>query len=159
MRQASALVNTSLRRQLRAQRLSSVAHTPAPVLRVDGRLGGVPPPPLRALGGLQALKASRRPPAPLLPGSTPRGVRHVTRATAPEDGSQKKVRLARASLGSDGQSGTCLTPSLGPPPDGLRGLGAQISQREFTEKAWEAVVSAPEMARGYQQQVRTLSHE
>ena len=99
MRQASALVTTSLRRQLRAQRLSSVAHTPAPVLRVDGRLGGVPPPPVRALGGLQALKASRRPPVPLLPGSTPRGVRLVTRATAPEDGSQKKVRRARASLG------------------------------------------------------------
>lgn len=30
----------------------------------------------------------------------------------------------------------------------------QISQREFTEKAWEAVVAAPEIARNYSQQVK-----
>jgi hypothetical protein len=30
----------------------------------------------------------------------------------------------------------------------------QISQREFTEKAWEAIVAAPEIARANQQQAR-----
>ncbi|KAL4458733.1 hypothetical protein ABPG75_013598 [Micractinium tetrahymenae] len=36
------------------------------------------------------------------------------------------------------------------------GGGKRISQNDFTEKAWEAIISAPEVARGYsQQQVET----
>lgn len=32
--------------------------------------------------------------------------------------------------------------------------GKRITQQEFTEKAWQAVVAAPEIATEYQQQVR-----
>jgi hypothetical protein len=34
------------------------------------------------------------------------------------------------------------------------GSGKRITQQEFTEKAWQAVVAAPEIATEYQQQVR-----
>jgi hypothetical protein len=37
------------------------------------------------------------------------------------------------------------------------GSGKRITQQEFTEKAWQAVVAAPEIATEYQQQVR-LQH-
>jgi hypothetical protein len=33
------------------------------------------------------------------------------------------------------------------------GSGKRITQQEFTEKAWQAVVAAPEIATEYQQQV------
>lgn len=36
------------------------------------------------------------------------------------------------------------------------GGGKRISQSDFTEKAWEAIISAPEVARGYSQQVQCL---
>lgn len=37
---------------------------------------------------------------------------------------------------------------------GGAGGGKRISQNDFTEKAWEAIISAPEVARGYSQQAR-----
>ena len=33
------------------------------------------------------------------------------------------------------------------------GGGKRISQNEFTEKAWQAVVAAPDIAKQYQQQI------
>ena len=42
------------------------------------------------------------------------------------------------------------------------GGGKRISQNEFTEKAWQAVVAAPDIAKQYQQQIvvrRTPFHE
>ncbi|GAB4821826.1 hypothetical protein N2152v2_008872 [Parachlorella kessleri] len=38
------------------------------------------------------------------------------------------------------------------------GGGKRISQQDFTEKAWEAIVSAPEIARGYSQQLVETEH-
>lgn len=36
--------------------------------------------------------------------------------------------------------------------------GKRISQNEFTEKAWQAIVSAPEIAKNYSQQVVETEH-
>jgi len=38
------------------------------------------------------------------------------------------------------------------------GSGKRISQKEFTEKAWQAVVSAPETAKNYSQQIVETEH-
>lgn len=38
------------------------------------------------------------------------------------------------------------------------GAGKRISQKEFTEKAWQAVVSAPETAKNYSQQIVETEH-
>ena len=38
------------------------------------------------------------------------------------------------------------------------GAGKRISQKEFTEKAWQAVVSAPETAKQYSQQIVETEH-
>eukprot|EP00887_Chlorella_sp_A99_P006567 scaffold3.g6567.t1 len=61
--------------------------------------------------------------------------------------------------------GAGLGAALRPPPPG-RGLGVRtyaaqgkrISQNDFTEKAWEAIVSAPEVAREYSQQIVETEH-
>ncbi|KAI3436059.1 hypothetical protein D9Q98_002118 [Chlorella vulgaris] len=39
-----------------------------------------------------------------------------------------------------------------------QGGGKRISQNDFTEKAWEAIISAPEVARGYSQQIVETEH-
>ncbi|EFN53397.1 hypothetical protein CHLNCDRAFT_137194 [Chlorella variabilis] len=41
---------------------------------------------------------------------------------------------------------------------GQQGGGKRISQSDFTEKAWEAIISAPEVARGYSQQIVETEH-
>ncbi len=41
---------------------------------------------------------------------------------------------------------------------GQQGGGKRISQGDFTEKAWEAIISAPEVARGYSQQIVETEH-
>jgi hypothetical protein len=63
---------------------------------------------------------------------------------------RKRPKVASALLshlqGGEGRWALTLAPSGSPRP--------QISQREFTEKAWEAIVAAPEIARANQQQAR-----
>jgi hypothetical protein len=39
-----------------------------------------------------------------------------------------------------------------------QGGGKRISQNDFTEKAWEAIISAPEIARNYSQQIVETEH-
>lgn len=38
------------------------------------------------------------------------------------------------------------------------GSGKRINQKEFTEKAWQAIVSSPDMAKSYSQQVVETEH-
>jgi hypothetical protein len=73
------------------------------------------------------------------------------RRRKPEEGARRGVRQRRtrcpvlASVKTDRGDSTVTPLSVC--------SRSQISQREFTEKAWEAVVSAPEVARSFQQQV------
>lgn len=43
-------------------------------------------------------------------------------------------------------------------PPGGSGGGKRISQKEFTEKAWLAIVAAPDIAKQYSQQVVETEH-
>lgn len=93
-------------------------------------------------------------PAPPCRHAALRRARRTRAAASTDDGAgQKKARAprrarprARAGL-SRAVAAPLVWPTLARPRP-------QITQREFTEKAWEAIVAAPAVAQSHQQQAR-----